>query len=244
MSNEKKYPIFGAKLRWARAMKDISQQQLADKIGRTRAAVGSWEEGRSRPGRKVLLTIASALEVPVDIFYIDDQDAIGSGTPSVAKQDKPQTEHDAEGITPNPQIPGIYQSIIAELIESSRAQRRISEDMGRVSMGIQKISEVLLEERQMIRDTAQAAIDMVKQAKDVPAVDLATKKDAANIQSSLNMINVQLKHTNLAIQKLEDFSVSKFAQVLNRPLEDIAGQLSMTPTRADNSSGKLKRVDN
>lgn len=63
--------IFAKRLVVARKMAGLSLQQLADKLGNdiSRQALNKYEQGRMKPGSKMLIRLASALNVPVDFFY-------------------------------------------------------------------------------------------------------------------------------------------------------------------------------
>lgn len=55
---------FGAHIRELRLKKGMTQQQLAEKLGITGAAVGTWENNRARPRLDKLNELADLLDVP------------------------------------------------------------------------------------------------------------------------------------------------------------------------------------
>src|SRR5665811_537562 len=62
----------GKRIRLRRAEQDISQTELADKIGISFQQVQKYEKGVNRVGAARLQQIASALDVPVTFFYDGD----------------------------------------------------------------------------------------------------------------------------------------------------------------------------
>ena len=62
-------------VRVERAIKDITQQQLADAIGVSRNTINSIESGRYVPSTVLALKIARYFGKPTDsIFTLDDED--------------------------------------------------------------------------------------------------------------------------------------------------------------------------
>ena len=61
----------GYRVRSERRRKDISQEDLAARIGRTTAALSNIERGRSLPPLDTLLLIAEELSVPISAFFVD-----------------------------------------------------------------------------------------------------------------------------------------------------------------------------
>lgn len=62
-------------LRIQRAILDISQQELADKVGVTRATINAIENGKYAPSGLVLLKIAKIFSRPVEeIFQLEEKD--------------------------------------------------------------------------------------------------------------------------------------------------------------------------
>lgn len=63
------------KFKAARAMQDLSQQQLADKVGVTRQTIGMIESGNFNPSIQLCVTICKVLHVTLnDLFWEDDLD--------------------------------------------------------------------------------------------------------------------------------------------------------------------------
>lgn len=60
------------KLRQIREEQNLTQQQFADLIGRSRSTVAAWESGRKEPGREALKVIAKAFNLSIE--YIIDKD--------------------------------------------------------------------------------------------------------------------------------------------------------------------------
>ena len=62
-------------VRVERAIKDITQQQLADAIGVSRNTINSIESGKYVPSTVLALKIARYFEKPIDsIFELDEND--------------------------------------------------------------------------------------------------------------------------------------------------------------------------
>lgn len=58
-----------------RAKKDITQADLADKIGVSRQTINSIEKGRFNPSTLLSLKIAAVFDEKVDhIFFLEDED--------------------------------------------------------------------------------------------------------------------------------------------------------------------------
>jgi Zn-dependent peptidase ImmA (M78 family)/DNA-binding XRE family transcriptional regulator len=73
----------GSQIRAARDSACLTQQQLADRLGRTRPAISMWEAGERMPGLEDLLAIGDALERPTEFFvrgvsHAREQAAAGS----------------------------------------------------------------------------------------------------------------------------------------------------------------------
>ena len=64
--------MLGARIKELREKKKMTQQELADYAGTTRATVSKWETGDSEPGATQLRLIAEALGVSVDYLCGND----------------------------------------------------------------------------------------------------------------------------------------------------------------------------
>lgn len=62
---------FASRLRQAREQSGFTQQDLAEKLGVTKSAVGNYENGVSSPKRDVLLKIFDVLQVEPNFLYQD-----------------------------------------------------------------------------------------------------------------------------------------------------------------------------
>ena len=63
------------KMKLARIEKDLSQQQLADRVEATRQTIGLIEKGKYNPSLKLCLKIARTLNKTLDqLFWKEDQD--------------------------------------------------------------------------------------------------------------------------------------------------------------------------
>lgn len=66
LSDEKWRKRLGDRIRMMRCGLELTQAELAAKIGVTKAAVTAYELGRSEPNLKNLVRLSRALEVPTD----------------------------------------------------------------------------------------------------------------------------------------------------------------------------------
>lgn len=70
--HEKNSPDFGfnpSRLKTARLAKGLSQEQLGSKIGVTRGAMASWEQGKFDPQRDKIILLSQALDVYPNYFF-------------------------------------------------------------------------------------------------------------------------------------------------------------------------------
>lgn len=58
--------MFNQNLQKLRAEKNISQEQLADKIGVSRQSVSAWESGKSSPELDKLIALSELFEISLD----------------------------------------------------------------------------------------------------------------------------------------------------------------------------------
>lgn len=117
-------------------------------------------------------------------------------------------------VTPDPQMPGIYGRIIEELIESSKAQRSLTESMASIGKSMVRISDALLEERVLMRDTAAATKQLAERA-----------NDTAAITASLERIEKRVQQKVEADQMTHMFLASHIAALEGRPVVDLTKEL-------------------
>jgi len=55
-----------------RAIKDLSQEELAEELKWTRSIIGAYEEGRSEPSIERLIRLSSYTNIPIDILVKND----------------------------------------------------------------------------------------------------------------------------------------------------------------------------
>jgi len=67
------YESIGEKVRKLRKKKNISQEELAWKIGKSPNFIGLIERGKKRPSIETLREISTALNVPIKTFFDDLQ---------------------------------------------------------------------------------------------------------------------------------------------------------------------------
>ena len=62
-------------LKVLRAMRDWSQQDLADRLGVSRQSVNAIEKGRYDPSLPLAFTIADVFELPIEEIFSRDEEA-------------------------------------------------------------------------------------------------------------------------------------------------------------------------
>ncbi len=67
------------KVKLARIENDLTQAQLAQKVGVTRQTIGLIEKGRYNPSLKLCLAIARALDKTLDQLFWIEEDAHNEG---------------------------------------------------------------------------------------------------------------------------------------------------------------------
>lgn len=71
---ERRTPLKNLKLKAARAGMDLSQEQLAEKVGVTRQTIGMIEAGRFNPSLKLCIDICRVLNKTLnDIFWEEEE---------------------------------------------------------------------------------------------------------------------------------------------------------------------------
>ncbi len=70
-----KYSTWGErmKLKLARVAKDLSQQELADRVGATRQTIGLIEKGKYNPSLNLCIRIARELDKTLDDLFWEDE---------------------------------------------------------------------------------------------------------------------------------------------------------------------------
>lgn len=65
-------PDFKCSLKKYRQLKDLTQEQLAEKVGVRRETIMRLEAGRYNPSLKLAIDISRVVEMPIeDIFFFD-----------------------------------------------------------------------------------------------------------------------------------------------------------------------------
>jgi repressor LexA len=60
--------IFGAKLKSARLAKNLTQKQLAEKVGAKHNSISDWENDKSKPDVDTLQLLCGVLDIPISYF--------------------------------------------------------------------------------------------------------------------------------------------------------------------------------
>ena len=66
------YISIGARIRYYRLQKNLSQQELADQAGVSKALIGYLERGEKAPSLETLVNIANTLKLPADELLVDN----------------------------------------------------------------------------------------------------------------------------------------------------------------------------
>lgn len=184
--------IQGNRLKLSIKGSGLSMEKAAEKLGISRTTLYSY------------FTMAA---VPLDaVQNVKEKLGIDIAETAPPKTEKP-TSSDAGEVSADPALPGIYQDIVKELIESSKAQR--------------EISKALLEERDLIRTTANAAISLV-----------AKTNEVAELRSSLDEMRRQLDGTRGVVQGIQIFAAQQLAVSRGISVADAADLLDETIMRA------------
>lgn len=64
---------FSERLKELRKRNNLTQQELADKVGTKRVNVTKWETGRTEPNFETLIKLADLLEVSLDWLFGRDK---------------------------------------------------------------------------------------------------------------------------------------------------------------------------
>lgn len=163
----------------------ISVVRLSKNTGIPQDRIYSWLRGKGNPKAE-------------DQKILDGVMGIGI-TPNELETKKP-TSNDAGEVIADPQIPGMYQDIVRELIESSKAQRVLIQSQA-------DISKALLEERQLIRDTANAAIELAGKATS-PAI-FATKSEVGVVRTSLERLEKSVDGNYSALHSIQQLLANR-----------------------------------
>lgn len=73
--------VLGGNLKYLRKTKQLTQDQLADKLGVNRAMIGSYEEGRAIPKVSVLMDMAHYFNTTVDALIATNMDSAAAAIP-------------------------------------------------------------------------------------------------------------------------------------------------------------------
>lgn len=79
-------PTVGGRIRQARRLRELTQNELADLVGFSRESVSSWERGKASPDVDDLIEVAKMLRIPVTTFVVgldeNDETPPDGGMPS------------------------------------------------------------------------------------------------------------------------------------------------------------------
>ena len=79
---------FGNRLRLLREAANLTQSELADRAGMSKAGIANLEQGRRKPEWDTLQKLAKALSVPLDSFT-GDSEKEGTGVPEKRMRGRP-----------------------------------------------------------------------------------------------------------------------------------------------------------
>ena len=89
--------MFSSKLRELRAKKELSQAELAKRLGVTQQAVGRWERDKNLPDNDVLKKISVMFNVSID-YLLDNQTHQKDPLPTLTPKDERQISRDLENM--------------------------------------------------------------------------------------------------------------------------------------------------
>lgn len=67
----------GEKIKESRKTKNLTQQNLADKLNVSRSAVSNWEIGRNYPDIQMIVLISDLLDISLDQLLKGDEEVVG-----------------------------------------------------------------------------------------------------------------------------------------------------------------------
>ena len=71
--NGKMNKVIGERIKAARKVKGLSQEDLGDLLGVSFQAVSSWETGKFIPDSDHLPALAKALDISLDALFVDEE---------------------------------------------------------------------------------------------------------------------------------------------------------------------------
>ena len=139
---------FGEKLKDARKNAGLSQEQLAEKLCVSRAAVAKWETDKGLPDIMNLKAISKLLDVSIDALLDDGQTATLMVTKepidlqSLELKDRARCKHDVAVLNRFPQADHIYQLSLIHQLHVLFIGTFVTSSFLKVSRGIMPISMI------------------------------------------------------------------------------------------------------
>ncbi|MBR2299178.1 MAG: helix-turn-helix transcriptional regulator [Alphaproteobacteria bacterium] len=81
----------GNRIKWRRKVLNLSQQQMAEKLGLTFQQIQKYEKGLNRVGASRLWDIAQVLNVSMDFFFADMDQSVKGQSPMMLNKDDEET---------------------------------------------------------------------------------------------------------------------------------------------------------
>lgn len=120
--------LLSERIKTARQAAKLSQQALADLLGKSQGAVSQWEQGLTVPEFDAALPLARALGVSLDwLFGADDSD-VGQITNALVKKTGMQVISQLSAALSNGRISTVQLQLLAGLIDQFAAPVPLSGD--------------------------------------------------------------------------------------------------------------------
>ena len=109
--------VLGKNIKTARKNKRLTQQELADLIGKSKSVVQKYESGETEPPTPVIYAISDALEI--DAYELYDGVYYGWSWSSTTEEERKELEKESDRILLNKikSLPDIQQAALNVIIE-------------------------------------------------------------------------------------------------------------------------------
>lgn len=218
------------RLKEAREKMGLNPRQMAVIAKIDPSQYSKVEKGQQKLGAEKLYGVASAHSINIDWLLTGDGEMFhskrGQSSTTGADAKTPVTSAQQTEMIPDPTMPGIYQDLVRELIQSSASQRRLS--------------DALLEERQHMRET----VDAVKELAGKVTVPQASEMQ--EIRASLVEHDQSIGEIHESIKSLEQLVAFYGGKLAGKTPDQIEGiLLGIREQRAGgNKRGKKTIKDN
>lgn len=102
---------FGEKLSFLRKQQDMTQQELAERLGVSRQAVSRWEQGTAKPSTENLISIGKLFHVSVDALVNESVQLQTESTVQVAVVEEKEGVEEEKELIEKPHRNGILKLV-------------------------------------------------------------------------------------------------------------------------------------